>query len=77
MIASALCVNCAGAGELTVSPTTTPLLQDIESSHIADDAGALENPLGFSPAELTERRRELIDIAVVGHDTADKEYKPE
>lgn len=49
--------------------------QDIESTHIADDVGGLENPLGFTPAELAARRRELIDIAVAGQQRDDKEFK--
>lgn len=35
---------------------------DVETIHVADDAGNLENVVGLSPAELKERKVELLNI---------------
>lgn len=36
---------------------------DVETIHVADDAGNLENAVGLSAAELKERKVELLNIA--------------
>lgn len=50
---------------------------DLESMHVEGDTGLLSNAVSLSADELKERKVEFIDIAVAGHDTKDKDYKPE